>query len=121
MTATHVDGVEVIADEPAQSPITSRDGKPVHFKQIRELLLADGATVYGCVHCDYTSPGIGSIRPHLGKHKNGKDADEISLSQLLARIAEIEKVTAERDEWKARALKAEGSLKVLRDALGGGR
>ncbi|MFI8932604.1 hypothetical protein ACIG3E_33690 [Streptomyces sp. NPDC053474] len=71
MTATHVNGVTVVADEPAPSPI-SRPGVTVTFEQIRHLLLADGAEVYGCRHCTYTSPNINSIRPHLKAHKPKK-------------------------------------------------
>ncbi|MFB6881266.1 hypothetical protein ACFCY8_10570 [Streptomyces noursei] len=68
MTATHVNGVAVIADEPALSPI-SRPGINVTFDQIRHLLLADGSETYGCRHCTYVSDNINSIRPHLKAHK----------------------------------------------------
>lgn len=68
MTATHVNGVAVVADEPAQSPI-SRPGVNVVFDQIRHLLLADGNEWYGCRHCDYVSQNQNSIRPHLKAHK----------------------------------------------------
>jgi hypothetical protein len=49
VTATHVDGVEVIAAEPAPTGIRDIAGNPVHYKRIRELLLADGRTVYGYI------------------------------------------------------------------------
>ncbi|WP_019061562.1 hypothetical protein [Streptomyces prunicolor] len=68
MTATHVKGVTVVADEPARSPI-SRPGVNVVFDQIRHLLLADGSEWYGCLHCDYVSQNQNSIRPHLKAHK----------------------------------------------------
>lgn len=75
MTATHVKGVAVVADEPARSPI-SRPGVNVVFDQIRHLLLADGSEWYGCVHCDYVSQNPNSIRPHLKAHKP-KPAPEV--------------------------------------------
>ncbi|MEV7887513.1 hypothetical protein ACWD3I_26015 [Streptomyces sp. NPDC002817] len=68
MTATHVNDVAVVADEPAQSPI-SRPGVNVVFDQIRHLLLADASEWYGCLHCDYVSQNQNSIRPHLKAHK----------------------------------------------------
>ncbi|MFI0742799.1 hypothetical protein ACH4PU_32660 [Streptomyces sp. NPDC021100] len=68
MTATHVNGISVLEDQPARSGI-SRTGVTVFYEQIRELLLEDGQVVYGCVHCDYTNPNQHSIRPHLKVHK----------------------------------------------------
>ncbi|MFD3422616.1 hypothetical protein [Streptomyces decoyicus] len=67
MTATHVNGIAVITDEPAPSPI-SRPGVNVTFEQIRHPLLADGAETYGCLHCSYVSDNINSIRGHLKAH-----------------------------------------------------
>lgn len=123
MTATHVNGVEVIADEPTPSPITTRDGGTVLWHQTRTLLLADGSTVYGCQHCDYTNERATSIRPHLNKHRdtNGKTATatgDLTLQQLVARLGDYDKVAGERDDWKRRALDAEGKLRTLRKALG---
>ncbi|MEU6331473.1 hypothetical protein ABZ851_29980 [Streptomyces sp. NPDC047049] len=69
MTATHVNGVAVIIDEPAPSPI-SRPGADVTFDQIRHLLLADGAETYGCLHCPYVSENISSVRGHLKAHSS---------------------------------------------------
>ncbi|MGW1976458.1 hypothetical protein [Streptomyces sp. NPDC001889] len=68
MTATHVNGIAVVVDQPAESPI-SRPGVNVVFEKIRHLLLADGAEMYGCSLCDYTSENKLSIRPHLKVHK----------------------------------------------------
>jgi hypothetical protein len=120
VTATHVDGVEVIADEPCRSGLTGRGGKPIYFKQTRELLLADGRTVYGCVHCDFVRGKPSAIRPHLVKHGTRAAAglsDDLTLAQLLRKLEAMEKVTAERDQWKARALKAEKALGILRRTL----
>lgn len=128
MTATHVDGLAVIADQPALSAIQTPTGKPIHFKQIRELLLEDESTVYGCVHCDYTGPSVNAVRPHLSKHRDGakpKKAaarprlQDLSLAELAKRLESIERVTQDRDHWKARALKAERQLSGLRRTLRG--
>jgi hypothetical protein len=124
MTATRVNGLEVIADEPTPSPIAKRDGTAIIWQQTRTLLLEDGSTVYGCLHCDYARPNILSIRPHLNKHKDrsapsapaGAAAD-LSLNELLKKLGDLNKVVAERDEWKRRATKAERSLQSLRNAL----
>lgn len=121
MTATSVNGVAVIADEPARAPFTNRE---VYFKQIRLLMLEDESTVFGCAHCDYTAAGPGSVRGHLGTHGKprsravAKAASEMSISDLLKRLAELDKLTAERDQWKARAVKAEQDLSAIRGALG---
>lgn len=124
MTAKFVDGVAVKVDEPTVSPISDKSGKTVVWNQIRTLTLADGREVYGCVHCDYTSANRNSIRPHLQKHvKRAKAmpaavAPDVSLGDLLAKAAAHDGVAADRDQWKRRALAAEGSLRTLRKALG---
>lgn len=129
MTATHVNGRKVVEDAPAPSPL-SRDDFPVYFKQIRELLLDDGTVTYGCVHCDFTAVTAGKVRPHLKAH-NGRgpgrpktavaqDVNEMSLADLLRRVRDLERVEAERDEWRRRALDAERRLNTLRRALNGG-
>lgn len=117
MTARFVDGQEVLVDEPTESQITTTKGKPIVWQQIRTLLLADGSTVYGCAHCDYVGPSPLQVRPHLNKHRN-RPTDEMSLTDLINRVAALDRVTTERDEWKARALSAEKRLKTLRSALG---
>ncbi|MFJ1742656.1 hypothetical protein ACIOG4_28770 [Streptomyces microflavus] len=68
MTATHVNGLAVIEDQPTRSGI-SRPGVEVVFDQTRHLLLSDGSEMYGCKHCTYTSANPNSIRPHLKVHK----------------------------------------------------
>lgn len=121
MTATHVDGRAVIADEPTRAPISQRNGDPVYWQQIRTLLLEDESTLYGCVHCDYTAEKPGSIRPHLKKHTSRAPAPaaaaDMSLTDLLAKIAQLETVTADRDRWRRRALDAERKLSTMRRAL----
>jgi hypothetical protein len=129
VTATVVDGVEVIADEPTEAPMRDRSGKPVVWQQTRTLLLENGSTVYGCVHCDYTSENPRSIRPHLNKHRGEQpatgravalgDLAGVTLAEVLVRLVEHDQVAAERDDWKARATRAERSLSTLRAALRG--
>ena len=128
MTATHVDGVPVIAAEPAQDPKGWKDrrtGEPLRFKQILRLLLEDGSETFGCIHCDYTNPSIYSVRPHLNKHRltlaaesNGHAAG-VDLAELARRLQRVDRLEADRDEWRRRALDAERELRKIRELLGG--
>jgi hypothetical protein len=124
VTATHVNGLAVIADEPALSPITTGAGAPIYFQQIRQLLLEDDSTAYGCVHCDFAAGSINAVRPHLRKHREQPSPktrqpklSELTLGELLKRLDEHTRVAADRDSWKARALKAERNLGILRKTL----
>ena len=126
MTATHVDGVAVVADEPAETGIADGAGTPVHYKRIRKLLLADDRIMYGCSECDFTRPTAAQIRPHMNKHRapdappkrsRARMLQELTLAELLAKVELLEDLTADRDRWKSRALKAERSLGTLRSAL----
>jgi hypothetical protein len=127
MVATHAFGLEVVGNVPTPSPIADRAGNPILWEQTRTLTLADGSTAYGCHHCDYTSRNVNSIRPHLRKHNqrttsraNGRDpAAELTVHELLGQLATLEDLRAERDSWKARAVKAEKALRTLRTMLGG--
>ncbi|TYK47176.1 hypothetical protein [Actinomadura decatromicini] len=122
MTATQVNGLAVMADEPTLSPITGPNGAPIYWRQTRTLLLEDETKVFGCVHCDYTADNPHKVRPHLKVHREPEPEPaaglyDLPLSDLLARVAELEKLTADRDTWKRRALKAERSLATMRRAL----
>lgn len=128
MTATHVNGIAVIADEPAPSQITSRGGEQVYFKQIRSLLLEDGNLTYGCAHCDYTADSPTSVRPHLGKHttkraeRRAENATELdpqtaTIAELLTQVGRFNDVLQDRDRWKARAEKAEQDLATIQRAI----
>lgn len=117
--AQHVNGLAVVASEPAPSQL-KRDGKPVPFKQILRLLLADGSEVYGCVHCDYTSPNPNSVRPHLNAHRNGKPpltAGGVDVREVLRRLNAVDGIQADRDRWRDRAITAERDLSNLRRAF----
>lgn len=126
MTATHVNGVAVIADEPAPTNITNGAGERVYFRQIRKLLLEDDSIAYGCLHCDYAGTSTNAVRPHLSKH--GKTAKptrrrpklrDLTVDELMTKIDDLERIATERDAWRARALKAEGQLRGLRKTLRG--
>jgi hypothetical protein len=126
MTATEVNGLAVVTDEPHQAAFTDKAGNPVLQRQTRVLTLEDNTVVYGCAHCDYTSRNPNSIRPHLGKHnarrRNTAQAAltgrEMSLADVLERLATVDALTSDRDKWRARAMKAERRLTALRNALG---
>lgn len=116
-------GRAVIADEPTRSPISDHNGRVVYWQQIRTLTLDDGSTAYGCAHCEYASRNVRSIRPHLGKHNRRRSArgqvpGDMSLNTLVEQLSTLTQVQADLDRWKARALKAEKSLRTLRNTLG---
>ena len=126
MTATHVDDRKVVKDQPAKSPLHT-EIRPVLFRQIRELLLDDGAVVFGCLHCDFTAATVGNVRPHLKAH-TGRGAgrprtaitrgvNELSIGELLRRVHGLEKAETDCETWRARAMDAE---RRLRRALNGG-
>lgn len=123
MTARWVDGVPVIATEPVPSNWRNKaTGQPLQYRQIVKLLLEDGREVYGCVHCDYASPKLTSLRPHMNKHRlpkfESRDGAGIDLGEFLRRVDSYERLEADRDHWRRRALEAEGHLRRLREALG---
>jgi len=120
-----IDGVLVIAEQLARSSLpTPPGGSPVLFKQITELLLEDGQTLYGCVHCDFVGDSAPQVRPHLRVHRSGNAAplaalNGMSVAELIGRAQAWERLASERDEWKDRAQKAEKQLGTLRNALKG--
>jgi hypothetical protein len=127
VTATQVDGVEVISTEPATSHWKDGKGTPIEYRQMLRLLLADGRELYGCLHCDYTHESLNSVRPHLNAHRKeklaaaaaaGPSVGGLSLAELARVLSTADQTAADRDEWKRRALKAEGQLRSLRKALG---
>lgn len=121
MTATRVNGLAVVADEAAESPLPKRpDGSPVLYKRMRRLLLEDGSEVFGCALCDLTGE-LAVVRMHLKVHAEPKQArprvDLSDLMDLARRLQAVDRIQADRDEWRDRALKAEGELRKLRKAL----
>lgn len=124
MTATHVNGVPVIAAEPAVSNFKNQaTGENLRYRQMLRLLLEDGSEVFGCLHCDYTSPNLNSVRPHLNKHRLsleiGNGHGGVDIAGLVKRLQAVEVVEADRDRWKARAIDAERELRKIREVLGG--
>lgn len=128
MTATTVNGLTVLADEPAPTGINDKAGNTVYYKQVRSLLLENGTITYGCAHCDYTADNPNSVRPHLNKHRQENaerraatarklDPKTNTLADVLAAVARVNEITADRDRWKDRALKAEDDLATIQKAI----
>lgn len=112
MTASRVDGREVIAAEPAKSPL-SKPGSPIYFRKILKLLLDDSSEVYGCQKCAYTAPSSMQVVAHLSKH-----AEKAKETPGPSQQERLEEVTEDRDRWRRRALTAEHRLDKIRQALG---
>jgi hypothetical protein len=111
----------ILHDKPTRAPLDKANGEPIYFEQTRELLIqtSEGSKLlYGCKWCDYVRESVGAIRPHLARHnRKGPSAPvkpatpEMSLSDALASLADVAKLTASVEEWKTRALKAEKELR----------
>lgn len=130
-----VDGVgtfPVLANDPTPSALTDAKGRPVLWPSVRRLTLADDLVVYGCADCSYANRSANSIRPHRNKHRGQRKAADDEVTALLRTTlrtalggalpddsAKIEKMKADRDEWKRRALAAERQLSALRQAITG--
>lgn len=103
MTATEVDGHQVVDATPVKSPLWRPD-KEVFFHNTLELMLDDGTVVMGCKYCDYTDEKIGRIRTHQSHYclvaprssanpANGPDAppaesteEDVKLGDLIAQL-----------------------------------
>lgn len=127
-----VDGQLVVADDLAETGLSTPE-RPMHFKRIRKLTLADGTVVHKCTECDYVRPRWEQVRPHLSKHTEPKVEDlipasplmEMSLGELVEVVKRVEiqgrhidRLLTERDNWKTRAQDAERRLAAMRRALG---
>lgn len=122
----------VVSDEPTTAPITTTTGSPVYWQQIRTLTLANGDIIYGCAHCDYTADSFTSVRPHLNRHRDAKSQtngqrtngsarkahSDGDVETLLEQLSQLQQLRQELEHYKARALKAEGRLQTVRDAIG---
>jgi hypothetical protein len=133
-----VDGVQVIADEAVESPLSKPDQK-IYFTRIRRLLLADETTVYSCTECDFTDAEMPMVRGHVGsKHPKPRRANsaaapqaqslpmDMTLGELLERarhsealMATIERQADELAALRTRARKAEREIATIRKALRG--
>ncbi|MEU3904192.1 hypothetical protein AB0F20_10270 [Streptomyces goshikiensis] len=86
VTATTVNGIRILASEAVEAPI-STPGKPVYYKQTRRLLLANDTQLYGCVHCDFADPRIGTVRIHLKQHRSAATPPAAAPRSAPARAA----------------------------------
>ncbi|MBQ1047800.1 hypothetical protein KBX50_04760 [Micromonospora sp. C51] len=82
MTARFVNGVRVLADQDALSPLKAPHGQAVYWKQIRHLLLENETETYGCVHDSFTHPDAQQVLIHLRScpakpAKAGRDATQV--------------------------------------------
>lgn len=118
---------KIISDQPTRAPINTWDDKPIFWTRIRTLTLEGGLVVYGCGECDYVAKSAMSVRPHLNRHKQrpAKSPDSPLVDSLMEVVhradsadRRVEKMKSERDEWKRRALKAEGDLEMLKRVFG---
>ena len=72
------------------------------------------------VNSRYVSRGGKPGFPIMGEFHYGRDpAAELTVHELLGQLAALEELRADRDTWKARAVKAEKALRTLRKMLGG--
>lgn len=127
MTATEYEGKQVVAAEPALSPITTNAGESVFFRQIHKLLLDDGTEVFGCIHCDYVRPQIGSIRPHLKKHtpkklvegKSNDPAGDAYYKQVVTdfRHLTLDDILGLADRWLREGPEIESGHQAVLDNL----
>lgn len=129
MTATDLNGILVVKDDPTESPLSDRAGKKIYWEKIRTLTLADGSVVYGCALCEYTSANVRSVRPHLRVHAASVAAKQpvdtlqsvfssgMSLSSFAQRVTEVAGLEEALDQWRQRALTAEAKLEKLRHII----
>jgi len=74
-SVTHVDGVEVIAREPALGP-HPQHGQEVTWAGVTKVLLADGTERYVCDVGDYSADTVRSVVSHRnGKHQRTSRRD----------------------------------------------
>lgn len=110
----------VVAVTMADSPL----GNGIKYKQILELTLEGGGVVYGCIHCPKTLATRHKVRSHLTAHSpRGANRERqktsealgvissMSVQEIVDRLAEVDQLRRERDDWKRRAQEAERSLR----------
>lgn len=94
-----VDGVAVIAREPATADEASNDAVLANaknaFRTVERILLEDERTLYQCMHpndlnCVYTKDNIKSVIAHQKMHSSATEA-----RRLAAQLAEIEEKQAQ--------------------------
>jgi hypothetical protein len=121
MTATEVDGLAVVDDQPTPAVMKDAAGQTIYFQQTRMLTLADGDVVYGCQHCDYVSDNWRSIRPHLRVHNGAPSTANYlppAVRNAITNITKTQRQAQEAASWRDRALRAEKALDAMNKALG---
>lgn len=134
MTATQVNGIDVVTQEPVESHMVDGHGGKRPFARIVRLLLSDGTDVYGCTVCDHTQPTdlpVQQMMQHLGKDhpegrsrpngtvKGGPPADlrDLTLADVY-RLAQLGlNASTQIAKWKRRATDAEKRLEDGRRAF----
>lgn len=122
-----VDGLKVVADEPAPSPLPARNGgTTITFRTLRILTLENGEKTFGCGDCDFAGPR-GEVQKHrYAEHdapRPGRRAAEapipadladITVGELWAMRGEyaawghlVTDLEIKLDDWRQRALAAE--------------
>lgn len=97
------------------------------IRGVAELTLADGSKSAGCTSCDYTNASIRAVVSHMGGKHPGESvrapgegrsivAVGVTLRDAIRAVNQVARAQAQRDQWKRRALVAEGELKAVRRA-----
>lgn len=122
-----VDGLRVIADDPAPSPLpTKAGGTTITYRFLRILTLEDGAKVFGCGDCLFTGTR-GEVQKHrYDDHDAPRPGRRAADAPIPADLAEmtigemwemrgqiagwgrlVTELEVKADEWRTRALAAE--------------
>ncbi len=133
-----VDGKKVVEERQVQSPLSREGENPVYFRRVVELVLEDGSSVFGCTECEYTNSSRTGVTTHLGiAHGTGKARraaaqsdspighwEDVTLGEAVGMARRVDtlsnaldRMTEDRNEWKARARDAERDLGAIRRAL----
>lgn len=104
MTLTHVDGVEVIERQKATG-VAGSVSEGVVISAVDMLLLADGRTVFHCVHknaadCVYTNTSVGSVTSHQRTHSDRMEAKR-AKADAEAKQVELDAIHAREAQKKA--------------------
>lgn len=106
-----VDGVEVVKDEPLQSPLSNVVGSPVFFNTYRLLTLADGTQRHACSDCPDVVGTRGEIRTHRvdmhgarpGGAKKRPDTEGnggLSANAASMTLGELVRLAGHVDAWE---------------------
>jgi len=99
MTLTHVNGVEIVERQKAIGA-TGTVGEGAQIQSVDELLLADGTTMFHCVHknavdCEYVNPVMGGVMSHQRSHSDRMVAKR-ALADAAAKQAELDEINAKK-------------------------